>query len=332
MTNWLLGNDGDESLAPRADRARRDIPQALSLASELGKALPAPGSSQTLQLWDSLARIAAVDLTVARAIEPHLDAVAILTQASIPAPDGATLGVFAAEGPAGRLTATPHGDAWMLAGTKPWCSLAGELSHALVTAWVSEQQRGLFLVDLRHDGVQVSDTPWVSSGLALIPSGPVTFDAVPATAVGAPGWYLTRPGFAWGGVGVAAIWYGAAVGIASRLREAARSRTPDEIMLMHLGACDSALLAARATLQVAAADISSDAVEPGDEWPYAVRVRDVCAQTVETVLRHADHAMGPAPLTSDEHYARLVDDIRVYVRQHHAERDQLTLGRALLEP
>ena len=49
------------------------------------------------------------------------------------------------------------------------------------------------------------------------------------------------------------------------------------------------------------------------------------------MLRHVDHALGPAPLTQEEPYARRVADLRVYVRQHHAERDDATLGARLLE-
>ncbi|WP_106850463.1 acyl-CoA dehydrogenase family protein [Blastococcus sp. Marseille-P5729] len=330
MHTWWLDPAGDDGIRERVDAVRRDITGALALAHELGETLPAPGSADTLVLWDALARCASVDLTATRAIEPHLDAVGILGQAGIDAPVGATLGVYAAEGPAGRLSATLSGDRWRLDGVKPWCSLAGDVTHALMTAWVDDERRGLFLVNMRQDGVRPEDTPWVASGLSLIPSGPVRMDSVEAIPIGEPQWYLSRPGFAWGGVGVAAIWYGAAVGIAQQMLRAAQRRTPDEIALMHLGACDSALAAARAVLREVAADVAAGAVPTGSEWPCAVRVRDVCAQTVETVLRHADHSMGPAPLTSDEHYARLVDDIRVYVRQHHAERDQITLGHALL--
>lgn len=330
MPQWWLDDDGDDELRTRVDDVRRDVDGALSLARQLGDSLPLADDGSLLQVWDSLARCASVDLTATRAIEPHLDALTILASAGMTAPADATLGVYAAEGPGARLTARQEGTRWLLDGVKPWCSLASSLSHALVTAWVDDDLRGLFLLDLRQDGVRVLDAPWVASGLALIPSGPVEMSAAEAVAVGEPGWYLSREGFAWGGIGVAAIWYGAAVGIASRLLKSARSRTPDDLALMHLGACDSALLGARAALREAAREIGDGRVAASDAWPYAVRVRDVCAQAVETVLRHADHAMGPGPLTSDDAYARLVDDVRVYVRQHHAERDQLLLGRALL--
>ena len=40
-----------------------------------------PGEGATRELWELLATLGAVDLGVARAVEPHLDARAILTQA-----------------------------------------------------------------------------------------------------------------------------------------------------------------------------------------------------------------------------------------------------------
>jgi alkylation response protein AidB-like acyl-CoA dehydrogenase len=329
MSSWWLDAHGDDDIRARIAAVRRDVAGALRLARELALALPLPGSPGTLRLWDALARSASVDLTATRAIEPHLDAVGILRQAGVGIPDGATFGVYAAEGPGGRLRATTNAGEWTLTGTKPWCSLASTVTHALVTAWLDDDRRGLFLVRLGDAGVQVEDSAWVPSGLSLIRSGPLTLHAVRARPVGEPQWYLRRPGFAWGGIGVAAIWYGAAVGIAGRMLKAA-AHDADDVTLLHLGACDSALFAARSALLRAAQDITEGRVRPGEQWPYAVRVRDVCAQAVEAVLRHADHSMGPAPLTSDDAYARLVDDLRIYVRQHHAEHDQVTLGRALL--
>ena len=84
---------------------------------------------------------------------------------------GATLGVYAAEGPGGRLNAERHTEGWRLSGPKPWCSLAGELSHALITAWVDEHRRGLFLIDLL--GVPPwrtgsSDLPFPNSAFFLL--------------------------------------------------------------------------------------------------------------------------------------------------------------------
>src|SRR3954454_4426872 len=80
-----------------------------------------PGQGHTAELWELLGALAVGDLGVARAVEPHLDALAILDQAGpetrfegFDGPDGLAWGVFAAEGPAATLTAKPDGAGWRL--------------------------------------------------------------------------------------------------------------------------------------------------------------------------------------------------------------------------
>jgi hypothetical protein len=68
-----------------------------------------------------------------------------------------------------------------------------------------------------------------------------------------------------------------------------------------------------------------------DPGLLALRVRTVVAQAAETVLAHAAHALGPAPLGFDEEHARRVADLQLYIRQHHAEGDLAALGAHLLE-
>ncbi|RKT78801.1 alkylation response protein AidB-like acyl-CoA dehydrogenase [Terracoccus luteus] len=340
------------SVAKAATAAAGDVDAALWLARDLATTLPLPGSGATRALWEALASLGAADLTVARVVEPHLDALAVLAQVeadgllpdgaldAVGVDDGATWGVYAAEGPGARLEAHPDRDASghevaLLTGRKPWCSLAGRVSHALVTAWCGPDERRLYAVDLRHAGVTVAtDVAWAARGLTAVTSGPVDLVDVPAVPVGPPGWYLHRPGFAWGGIGVAAIWFGGAVGVARRLAEQAARREPDQLALAHLGAVDGALHAARAALAEAAAvvDATSNGTSTGvDPAVLALRTRQVVARAAETVLEHVAHALGPAPLTLEDEHARRVADLQVYVRQEHAERDQATLGRLLLQ-
>ncbi|MBD8078415.1 acyl-CoA/acyl-ACP dehydrogenase [Cellulosimicrobium arenosum] len=320
------------------DAARRlgtDVPATIAWVADVAPRLPLPGSGHTADLWSALAAVAAVDVGVARTLEPHLDALAILAQAPGPvgldvvdAGEAATWGVFAAEGPGARLEAISTDGDWSLTGTKPWCSLAADLSHALVTAWTDAGRR-LFAVDLRPSSVVPAEGPWVARGLAQVVSASVRFDAAPAVPVGAAGWYLERPGFAWGGIGVAACWWGGAVGLARTLWDALGRREPDQLALAHLGTVDAALCAARAVLAEAA-----DAVDAGRDGAVAAlvarRARSVVADAVEEVQRRCAHALGPGPLSTDEEFARRVADLGLYVRQHHAERDQAALGRDLL--
>jgi hypothetical protein len=77
-----------------------------------------------------------------------------------------------------------------------------------------------------------------------------------------------------------------------------------------------------------AADSAQD--EEASSALRAVRARSVVAQTVETVIQLADHAMGPAPLAHDAEHAQRISDLRLYVRQHHAERDVADLGDRVL--
>ncbi|RYB92059.1 acyl-CoA dehydrogenase [Nocardioides oleivorans] len=317
-------------LHERAVTSAADVESALKIALDAGARLPFPGDGRTAHLWSALASVAAADLTVARVLEPHLDALAILGQAHETAEAG-TYGVFAAEGPGEPLRASADGWVHVLDGRKHWCSLAGMLDRALVSAWVGDD-RQLFSVDLRQPGVRVVPGTWVARGLVAVDSGPIDFAGATARKVGEPNWYLERPGFAWGGIGVAAVWFGGAVGIARRMRRAAMSRTPDQVALMHLGAVDTVLHAARCTLEQAASAADAGVLTGSDGWRAALRVREVVAHAAEQVLQRSAHGLGPGPLATDEEHARRVADLELYLRQWHAERDQAALGQELLRP
>ncbi|MHA7293283.1 acyl-CoA dehydrogenase [Arthrobacter sp. HLT1-21] len=321
-------NDRD-ALYDRALAAAGSVPHALTLAADVGKMTPVPGAGSTVVLWETLATLAAADLSVARTVEPHLDALAILQQAQLPVTAG-TWGVFAAEAPGARLDAKPGiDDAWLLTGRKPWCSLASRLDLAVVTAHVPDGERRAFTVDLRQRGVTAISGTWVSRGLTAVDSGPVDFDQVPVSPVGPDNWYLERDGFAWGGLGVAACWYGGAVGVARRLLRSFGERPPDQVALMHLGEVDWHLHAARVALAGAAADVDAGRAAGAAGALLAARVRGIVAVAAESVLSTVAHGLGPAPLVLEEDHARRVADLQVYLRQHHAERDAASLGRHL---
>lgn len=278
--------------------------------------------------WELLATTAFMDVAAARILEPHLDALNILAESGVQPADLSTLGadatstwgVYAAEGPGVRVHAERTFRGWRIDGTKPWCSLAGQLSHALVTAHV-EGGRRLFAVSLRDPGVRAHSGPWVARGLADVVSAPVDFDDVPAVPVGDVDWYLRRPGFATGAIGVAACWWGGAAGLVPALAKAARRDDADQLARLHLGRADAALWAARASL-AEAADL-----EPIEPALVAARVRSIVADAAELTLRECDHALGPAPLVADDAHARRVADLHLYLRQHHGERDAVRVGR-----
>ena len=333
-----------DRLAAAAWAVDGDAARAIRFAVDAAAELPHPGTGRTLDLFDALATVAAADLTAARVLEAHTDALAIRAQADAdvdpgagPATQGesASWGVFAAEGRGQRVSATLGATGWRLDGRKPWCSLAGSLDRALVTAHTTPEgavpaRRRLFAVDLGASGVTVQAGAWVATGLTQVPSGPVDFVAVPAVPVGADDWYLGRPGFSWGGIQVAACWWGGAVGVARQLAAAAADREPDQITLAHLGAVDLALRGAGAALFDAAAAIDNGEAVGAAGTLLAARVRGIVARTVDEVLTRVGHALGPAPLALDARHSRRTADLTLYVRQHHAERDDAALGARLL--
>ncbi len=313
-----------------------DVTRALEWAVEVAAWAPLPGSGETPLLWELLASTAAADVAVARVLEPHLDARAILHQAGLPveledvdADARSTWGVFAAEGPGMKVTAAERGSTWLLQGTKPWCSLAGQLTHALVTAHVQDTRR-LFAVDLRQDAVSADAGPWFPRGLSQVVSAPVHFNSARAIPVGEAGWYLERPGFQWGGLAVAACWWGGAVGVARSLYEWARRGNPDQLAMSALGAVDTELNAARSVLREAAVGIDDPSPSASSEAMTALRARNLVAEVVDSTILRVGHARGPGPLVNDEAHARRVADLQLYVRQHHAAHDHAALGRALV--
>lgn len=338
---------GIEETAGRTGPAPQD---RLAFARWLASTAPLLSAGSAGGAFAALAAVAARNVALARTVEPHLDALGILAQAGVPAPPGSNWGVFAAEAPGTVLTATPDPDAgpdaFRLDGTKPWCSLASTLSHALITAHVGDG-RQLFAVDLDQDGVTVHHGAWVARGMPDVPSGPVDLDGVRATPVGAPGWYLTRPGFAWGGIGVAACWWGGAVGLARVLRGTAAAHPESELLQAALGATVLDLADAEDALATAAARIDAPLPVdsgPGDgdprdgasdgstDWRLIAQVtRSRVRRAVDAVLHRVVATIGPGPLTSNPAVAARVADLGLYVLQDHGERDLARVGRIVTE-
>lgn len=349
------GPDGLDPLFQAVSASAGNVPALLGLAQEAGKEWPRPGEGNTGLLWELLATVAALDVAAARVFEPHLDALAILAQAGHdPSRASGAWGVFAAEGPGMRLAAESNGSGVLLSGAKPWCSLAQVLDHAVVTAHTDDGGRAAFAVDLRHAGVTCEEPEWVARGLQEIPSGTVRFDRVPAQPLQGTNWYFSRPGFAWGGMGVAACWLGGAVGIARDYRDSLRAgrlsgREPDQVALASLGELDRTLTSALQYLAGTAegidqrGQVSAEQV-PADQgsslqrnagritpWSDALRVRGTCAAAVERVLTVVGSNRGPGPLAFDRTYAKRMADLALYVRQHHGMRDDAQLGSLTLK-
>ncbi len=297
--------------------------------------IPPPGNGSTQKRWQCLAQVAGRDLALVKLYESHTDALAILQEIDtrhVPKP-GVVYAVWASESRAQPLKIRGRDDRMhessfvTLDGKKSWCSGARIVDMALMTASDEDGRRWLVEVDLGSDGITIDERAWNAVGMRDSASYDVTCDAVAARIVGHVNAYLDRPGFWHGGAGVAACWYGAAAAIATIVRDLQVGRD-DPHALAHVGAIDCALASGRALLRECAAQI--DALPAADFARAALRARSAIADMAESVIHHAARAVGPGPLCNDQHLARLVADLPIFIRQCRAEHDLVAQSRALL--
>ncbi|MFV3371322.1 acyl-CoA dehydrogenase [Pseudomonas sp. NY15435] len=283
--------------------------------------LPLPGSGDTLRRWQALATVAGADLSLLKLYEGHTDAMAILAELEGEAIPG-TWAVWAAEPPGASVQISARENGFVrISGSKPWCSGAAVVEHALVTAKDEQQRPQLVAVSLAQPGVRIGSDGWNAVGMAATHSVAVDFDGALARCIGGPGEYLQRPGFWHGGAGIAACWYGAASRLASYLRH---GRTEDPHAMAHLGAVDAALAGAAGALRECAGWIDENPAAASEL--AARRVRAQVEGAVEAVQWHVGRALGATPFCRDRRFARLAADLPVFMRQSHGERDLAHLG------
>jgi len=295
--------------------------------------LPRPGHGGTAQRWEALAGWGRTDLALARLAEGHADAAAILSEAGRLPVVGALYGVWAAR--SGNTGARLHSgsDGLFLSGCVRFCSGAGSLDRALVLADPPvDGSDGLLLVDvaLVDAGVRRRPESWRTAAMDAADTQDVEFDDVtvgPDDLVGDAGWYTGRCGFASGGAGVAAVWWGGAAGVVDRVLGHLPG-APDAHQLAHLGELHALLEASEALLRRTAAEV--DAAPQGDHRLAAAVVRCAVEHAVRQVVDRAPRMVGPGPLSRDALLATALADLQLYVRQHHGERDHAALGEQLV--
>ena len=295
--------------------------------------LPLPGEGDTWARFEALSRWAAQDLSLGRLVEGHSDAVAILAEAGMkPAEPGATYGVWAARSSGGGTIARLEADGWHLAGTKPFCSGSGLVDRALVTADTADGYR-LFDVDVRQQVISAHPDSWQAVGMADSQSETLDFGgpAIPLDgAVGGPGFYLERPGFWFGAIGVAACWYGGAAGLVEHLGCTLDPGSSD-VVLAEFGQAVAHMEAMRHVLRDASAEIDAD---PTDSAARAGARAQVARHAVHhgalRVLEHVAAAGGARPLCHHRGQGQRAADLYVYLAQHHGAQDAKELGRIAL--
>lgn len=314
----------------RLDELRRAVRGLVSAP------LPPPGNGDTPRRWRALHRWARTgSVSVARLAEAHLDAVAILAEAAVEVDDrlearrpNGLYGVWASSGPSDDLR-FDRGDA-TISGTKGFCSGLGIVDRALVTADDAHGATWLVAIDVvAGPSLRLEPGPWATLALADTATGSLRADRHPVRPVGAPGWYLARPGFWHGAIGPAACWAGAAAGLADRAELHVRDDPFQRAAQGELRAWD---LTCR-TLLDAAGQASDRAPLDGDAARYrALATRHTIERAVTAMADRFGQAFGPRPYVTDGDTAQRLADLHLYVRQHHGERDLAQLASLPYRP
>jgi alkylation response protein AidB-like acyl-CoA dehydrogenase len=273
---------------------------------------------------------------VARLVEAHADAVAILAEGGRAPIPGRVYGVWASEPPGARLEVRPGGRGWVVEGPKHFCSGLGICDAALVTAFAPGDGAPLLVeVDLADTAgrVRLDTAGWATPALAETCTGTISFlglEVADDAVVGDRGWYLDRPGFWHGAMGPAAVWAGGAQGLVDRVLEASPRDDHDRA---RRGALRAEAWALGAVLDAAGDAVDADPADDRHQaTARALGVRHVVEGTCTRILDLAARALGPGPLAFDRDVSQQIAGLALYIRQDHGEADLALLDRSLDDP
>lgn len=300
---------------------------ATQFRSIITEDVPLPGAGDTPRRHRLLFNVGRQELSLARLAEAHWDAVAILGENGTQPRAGCLYGVWASELPGQALTFEQNQGSFLINGKKMFCSGAGLVDRALITVGGPEPQ--LMDVELRDNArfLHFDDSNWKTSAFRATHTSTVIFQNLPVSFedfIGAPGWYLRRPGFWHGACGPAACWAGGAAGLVDYAKEQSRS---DPHTLAHLGAMQASIWATLAYLDSAGREIDDAPQDQEKAFARAFTVRHLVEQACTDVLRRFSRAYGPQPIAMDENISQRYQELDLYLRQSHAERDLEALGR-----
>lgn len=288
---------------------------------------------------EALVAIGRTDIPLSRLVEGHVDALRIFAQAgATPQPD-ALYGVWASRSQATGASATPQAHQLILNGTIRFASGTHIIDRSLVPVWLPDGSH--LLVDLPLDGLPVDDSAWHTSAMQVSRSHTVTVAgiAVDATTdvVGDADFYLSRPGFFPGGVGVAAVWAGNAARVLDLLLDYVQEAPPSAARDVRLGQMRTDLAVCAALVRQAAQRLDTVLPTDGTSWTstqlqeLATEARAGVGDAVNRLLGNARRVAGPAGLAYAAALTHAIDDLALYVLQQNADSDAAFLGQSVTQ-
>jgi hypothetical protein len=274
----------------------------------------------------ALSAVARLDLCLARLVEGHADACRILNQAGSSGRDG-VYGVWASRSVGTGLKASETGAGWSLSGQLRFASGIDLIDRVLVPGWVDSAHHLLF--DVAVAAFKPDRTSWGTAAMDASRSFTCWCDDLDAgTPIGETDFYLSRPGFAIGGIGPAAVWLGGAQQVAELVTEGLSRFAASPHQARRLGVVEHAVWRAGAALDHVIGVLDVGDREGGGRAVSHGRTAVVAA--CDTALREAPLIVGPGGLSTNARLARVIADLGIYIRQHHVDSSMQAYGDAAL--
>ena len=319
---------------PRHDPSRSDLRTVIGLVA---------GRADWAELgWsglvDGLLGVGRTDIPLGRLVEGHVDALRILAQAGAEPRTDQLYGVWASRSAGTGLAAVADGDGLRVTGTIRFASGAGVIDRALVPVWLDESTH--LLLDLATTDLPVDRTHWQTAAMRVSQSHTVAVDDVlvpRSDVVGAENFYLERPAFLPGGVGVAAVWAGGLCRVLDVTVGMLAGRSVSPAQDARLGRARLQLISALTAVRTAGRRL--DEILGGADSPRAdsrparaesigvsAEARGVVAAAVVAALAEIRALAGPAGLAFDPDLGHALDDLGLYVAQLNGDAEATRLG------
>ncbi len=283
-----------------------------------------------------LRQTASIDLSLARLLEGHVNALSLirvwgdeaLQSACLrAAEEGHLFGVWGADDDQPVEVAGER-----LAGAKRYASGLGSVSRAIVSARAPEGQR-LFVVKT-DDPARQDLRVWRMAGMQDSASGRFDCAGLVGRPLGGPGIYTREPHFVGGTWRIAAVSLGAIQGLLDRAATALRARghLDSDAQLLRLAPVAGRVVAAWPAILRAAAVATgpAGAADPERAATLSVAMRLLTEDLGQDAIAAAERSVGLAMFAADDPVGRAARDLACYLRQAGRDAFSLRTGRAFL--
>lgn len=304
-----------------------------------GTGLGAPEQQQTL--CAVLRLVGAADLSVARILEGHVNAIMLVsrygTQNQIAAlaagvKRGELSGVWGAEDAQG-LRRIAQGAEWLLEGRKILASGAGFVTRPVVPV-VTAEGHVMYLLHLPQ-GERADVSGWKPLGMKATASGAVDLTGISVGVreqIGAAGDFMCQPIFSGGAWRFCAAQLGAMEHLAKLYGEHLRSRGRDKdpYQLERVAQCAAAYGTAHFWIEEASRRFGDDTLESQSVVAFANLTRMVTERAALEVMERVQKGIGLTSLMSGHPAERVARDLATYLRQPVPDQAMSDAARAVL--